>query len=456
MEFAAIRCKKSRHSKKEAPMIQTVVYLAFFIIDGAMLYYLCSSLYELRFSAKKAAGIIGLSFLFLFAMFQFHNMLLNCVLDITVCFLVPLIIAQIDPYSAFFNSIILSIGLNLSEMAASVIGKSLLSASVGFHMQTAQLVILGFLSRIIYIVFVLLYVFLRKKHITLRKYRSKYDLYYLFIPMLSALAIILIHSIEYKVAFPANTVIAFSVLFVILTIANVILVRMYDSLQQRQNDNIRLQQEIQKKEDYNNYNKLIEQQDSNQKIIIHDIKNHLISLRGLLADKNYTQAEHYLDNLLGKDEVVRVFTPTNSRTLNLLLSRYIQICKEKKILFRFDVNASKPEMISDADITALVCNLMDNAIESAEQVADRPYIDFKLTYHPDKQHQLLTVENSSNKKPAYADDGLLTSTKQDSLHHGYGIRSITASAKKYNGSFVYKFDENEKCFYAMVLLKMTE
>lgn len=433
-------------------MISEMIYIIAFTTEAIAVFYLSTSLYGTYIHKKNAIIATAITYLFLLSMFHIKNMFLNCILDITACTLLIMLISGIDFFSAFINAALLSIILNLSEMAASATGQRLLGENLSFNVETINLLFMAIFSRGLYIACVMIYVKLRKKHIAIRKSKSKWDLYCLGIPVISAFAVILLHNIEYKIYLTSLTTATICLLLVLLSIANILIIRMYDGISQKQNQIISLQQNIQQIAEHDSYNKLVDQQDINQKIIIHDIKNHLLTIRDQLTTGDVAGARAYVANLLDKDELSHNYTPTENRTLNLLLARYTQICKEKNIEFKIDVKDAKPELISDADITSLVCNLIDNAIGSAAKT-EHAYIEFRLSYKSDEQLQLLTVENSCYEKPAYANNGYLKSTKPDSLKHGYGIRSITASATRYNGSFVYKFDEEEKRFYAIVVMR---
>lgn len=80
----------------------------------------------------------------------------------------------------------------------------------------------------------------------------------------------------------------------------------------------KLKLEHQHRKDAENYDKLMTQHNENQKILIHDIKNHLQTIYSLNMDKNYKQANSYLSNLLNAPVLTHTYEPTNSHNLNLL------------------------------------------------------------------------------------------------------------------------------------------
>ena len=104
------------------------------------------------------------------------------------------------------------------------------------------------------------------------------------------------------------------------------------------------------------------------------------------------------------------------------------------------------------DLTALFCNLLDNAVEAASKMTDS-YIDLSVTYNEKASLTMLTMINSCHKNPFSDKTGKLTTTKQNRLRHGYGLKSIQRIVKKYHGNMQTYFDENSLTFHTILTLK---
>ena len=85
------------------------------------------------------------------------------------------------------------------------------------------------------------------------------------------------------------------------------------------------------------------------------------------------------------------------------------------------------------DICALFGNALDNAIECELKLPDKSKRMIHLTLTTQKQFLLLQVENYCPDAPDFR-DGLPLSTKRDADNHGFGVKSIQHTARKYGGT----------------------
>lgn len=108
--------------------------------------------------------------------------------------------------------------------------------------------------------------------------------------------------------------------------------------------------------------------------------------------------------------------------------------------------------MADDDLTTLFCNLLDNATEATEKIPEA-YIDLSVTCKKEKPVTIISVVNSCNKNPFSEKTGRLVSHKNNNMYHGYGIKSIQKIIKKYNGKLQIYYDEKNKAFHSIILLK---
>ena len=60
----------------------------------------------------------------------------------------------------------------------------------------------------------------------------------------------------------------------------------------------------------------------------------------------------------------------DNEMLNAILCRYQRQCNEKHIVFHTDIRSDTVQNIYQHDLTSLFCNLLDNALESADNIPD--------------------------------------------------------------------------------------
>lgn len=190
--------------------------------------------------------------------------------------------------------------------------------------------------------------------------------------------------------------------------------------------------------------------ESNEKIrtLKHDIKNYLMTAIGLIDNKEYNKAKSYMLNLIGQEiDTIETFVTTNSQTLSSLLNIKLDICNKNKIDWNVEITSNLTN-ISDVDISIIIGNLMDNAIEASQKVKNRPFIDIKI--FDNKDYVNIIIRNKIDNSVLFLNPNLFT-TKKDKNSHGIGLMSVKKIVKKYNG--MYKVYEENKMLVVNIMIK---
>lgn len=153
----------------------------------------------------------------------------------------------------------------------------------------------------------------------------------------------------------------------------------------------------------------------------HDMAKHLSFLRQSTSDKT---TAHYLDELIGQQQAVSPVVQSRNQSLDIILNAKLSEAHEKGIsvkIVQLDVPVTLP--LSDAELCALLMNLLDNAINAAA-VAKKPYIH--LDFHQKDGFFVFVCENAVAENPHTNDI-----KKQTVLHHGLGLRIIRQIVRRY-------------------------
>lgn len=218
-------------------------------------------------------------------------------------------------------------------------------------------------------------------------------------------------------------------------------------LQQRQSEKeqelaelrtIKQNQEIDTK-----YFELLEHQNKNLRIYAHDTKNHLFAIRSLTDDEKIIG---YIEKLTEGINNYSKIASSGNRSLDVIINKYITECEIKNVKFTYDIKKSNLFKIEICDLVSVLGNLLDNALEAAEQSEDK-FIHFQTDRK--NGYDIVTVTNSCDNKPQ-SDGGKLKTTKSNKRFHGLGIKSIKTALKKYDGDYSWEYDEKDKTFCSVV------
>lgn len=208
--------------------------------------------------------------------------------------------------------------------------------------------------------------------------------------------------------------------------------------------------EIEKEQQFvelnNSYMQVLERQNNDMHMIIHDVKNHY----NTIANMNDTDEIHsYVKTLSNDIQKYQIIRHTNNKMLDLLLSKYKTICNNKNISFNIEVKTANLDYIDESDLSILVCNILDNAVESAEKSKEK-FINFSLRRV--NSFDVLSVSNSCFNKPVVKDNGVVTN-KSDKSSHGFGMKIISKYAKKNNAEYEWSFNNVSNTFTSTLVFK---
>lgn len=173
-----------------------------------------------------------------------------------------------------------------------------------------------------------------------------------------------------------------------------------------------------------------------QRKLTHDFRNHLLTIQGLISEEQVEEAGAYLQNLLKEEAVKREVVHTGCTVLDVILNRAYQVASEQEVLMEFDLSQLSDTILSQDDITVILSNLLDNAIEAAKKVKTDKRVIVKINQ---KQGELLiSVRNTT----IHADVENMTEmhtqfNKADSYQHGFGLGNALRIVKKYRGVYAF-------------------
>ena len=208
---------------------------------------------------------------------------------------------------------------------------------------------------------------------------------------------------------------------------------------------LELRSEQQKQQIDTQYLQIIEQNNKNSAILVHDMKNHLQHITSL-ADTQ--EVRSYVESIFQEVQSYGYIGMSKNKTLDLLISKYLNLCQGKGIKIDFDVKTANLSSVSPTDVSTIINNLLDNAVESAEQSKAKT---ISVSIFKKQGFEILKIQNSCDTKPQTKNGNLLTTKKEKQLH-GYGTQSVIKTINKYDGMFDWEYSEGEKIFTATVAL----
>ena len=161
----------------------------------------------------------------------------------------------------------------------------------------------------------------------------------------------------------------------------------------------------------------------------HDMKHHLDAIR---AESDPSLRQLLLDDLEQSITDYGMQVRSGHPVLDAVLTAKQMQAREKGIDLTVVADGALLKSLRPLDITAIVGNALDNAIEAAERLPMQAHRDVKLTVFSQEHFVLLRIENSFD-GTLRREGGSIVSRKSE-RGHGYGLRNIEAAAEHYGGS----------------------
>jgi len=237
---------------------------------------------------------------------------------------------------------------------------------------------------------------------------------------------------------------------------NLLAFYLYDALATAYDERLRSKLYEQEKEHYLAQCQMMQDSVEKMKAFKHDVKLHFGALKGMVNKDEIEQASHYLSTLSEYVHGADVYSQTGNLGFDSIINYKLRDASEKKITLTMDlIPISKTINIEIIDITTILGNLLDNALDALEKVEDK-WIKLKMRYG--KGRFVITVSNPFDgnlnlmQTPAQCDDNNPLTTKSGS-GHGYGIKNIKLAANKYGGEVIISHDDNVFCVTVLLLLE---
>ena len=126
--------------------------------------------------------------------------------------------------------------------------------------------------------------------------------------------------------------------------------------------------------------------------------------------------------------------------------------KKKNIKFTPEVKLASLKYIDDVDLSTLLNNLLDNAVEASD-ITENGFIELKI-FSKNSRFDGIVIKNSCSTPPKHINNELITS-KKDKLLHGLGMSIVKKVFKKYDAIYDWKYYEETKVFETSVAIPRT-
>jgi sensor histidine kinase regulating citrate/malate metabolism len=170
---------------------------------------------------------------------------------------------------------------------------------------------------------------------------------------------------------------------------------------------------------------------ANNAKLYHDLHNHIEAIYQCLTQGDIQEAVQYCEELRTPVREISQTVWTGDKAIDYLISSKIALAEQEHIQTEVNIEYPRNTNIRSVDLTTILGNLLDNALEAAETAPE--HLRFlHLTVRRINAMLIVKVENGYGEAPTQENGNLLTS-KMDKAFHGWGLKSVQTAAEHYDG-----------------------
>lgn len=221
----------------------------------------------------------------------------------------------------------------------------------------------------------------------------------------------------------------------IIFIANIAILYLLNQMEQQRQNNARLLALSQQLQFQEKNIKGISSLYSSQRKQVHDFRAHLNTLTELLDNAHYNDAKEYLKSISDQHNEQVFLVNCHHAVLDAIFNLKASEALKKNINIHFEVNDLSQLSFNPIDLTVLLSNLLDNAIEGCEKIHSEREIQIFASL--ERERFCCIVRNTS--LPVRITNGEILTTKSNSNLHGYGLINVKAILNKHNGEYTMSY-----------------
>lgn len=431
-------------------MEHIVLLLFSFFTEAVILWQYTSNLFTSSYGSKIRMALLSALYTILFLLSLLKQTGLNVVSFFVFNTVFLYVLFKLKLLLALFHSAIVTAIMGISEIAVLGIISRFFPH---FLLETdAGLVFYTVFSKIFFfaVIYLLIHLFKGKK-LNQEQYGHS-EILLMLIPVSSIFIIFTLLSIGETSAFAPPIDFLVTICAVFLLMINLLVFGINQYNQKKSQEYADLQLLLQKESDSVEYYEMMLAQNENQSILIHDIKKHLQSIKLLNEKHDSDKINAYIQQLMESSDLRETTNICDNEMLNAILCRYQRQCNDKHIHFHTDIRSGTVQYIYQHDLTSLFCNLLENAMESAENIPDS-FIELTVQKKENSPFVIIILINSCQNTPVYNQEGVPVSHKSDNGRHGFGIKSIKKVVKQYHGNLQMYYDNDSGTFHTIMTLK---
>ena len=164
------------------------------------------------------------------------------------------------------------------------------------------------------------------------------------------------------------------------------------------------------------------------RLLKHDMKNHTLVILSYLEEGRLEEARTYTSEILDKLNKMYTYVNVGNSLLNYIINNKLSKAKELGVEIKAEIENLTFAYMDSVDFSALLNNLLDNAIEAAQNSKVKK---LEVAIAKQKGYEIITVKNTIDASVLENNPDFITTKQEEG--HGFGMKQIQKITDKYDG-----------------------
>lgn len=429
-------------------MMQSLAYnIIIYFSEMLISFAFFTRIYEKKF--KNTVIVLIGSILFIASAFIF-KIFNNEIINLFVFLIINIVFSnrcfKIDIKNSFIFSLLLDAIMYASELIVIFFTSSIFNLPTKqYRINMLTYVVLSATSKLLYLALSQLLVIIVRHGSSSKGANKQFLPLFIFPALIIAFSTVLL-LLSIKTILSSSVQMIISILIAAGILACIFIFIYYQNLEEKTTKLNELEIEAQYYEINNNYLELLEHQNNELQLVLHDTKHHYMDIENM---DNIISIRNYISKIYESLDEHNMIVFSNNKMLDVLLNKYKVLCEKENVNLFCEVRTANLNYINDFELSAIINNILDNALYAAKRSKEKA---IELSIRHINNMDLLSVINSCDDKPTIKNNHLIT-TKTDSKSHGYGMKIIENNVSKNGGTLEWSYNEFERKFHTNIFFK---
>lgn len=176
--------------------------------------------------------------------------------------------------------------------------------------------------------------------------------------------------------------------------------------------------------------------------IRHDMKNRYALMQVMLQNKQYDQLEKYFNEINNESATLFRYVDTGNSSFDTIVNLELSKAAAKQIEVSTKLIVPPTLPFAETDLSGLITNLMDNAIEACEKIPKDRQRSIDVSVQVVHSYFVLRISNTVADSEAATALRLETDKPNKELH-GYGSKIVNGIVAKYDGQILRRLEDGK-------------